>query len=216
MNRVEVLLGRYRAHFSSVSSFVSLGVSLAALAGAMAVNFWSIYLATEQASNRVDDLLLSYLPVLRVDGLFVYGTVACVLFSMAVVLAHPGRISFALRAVALFIVIRSAFSLLTHLAPPLEHYASDFGNTVTAAFFGADQFFSAHTGMPLMGALSFWRIRWIRDTFIAFSLYFAAVVLLGHIHYSIDVAAAFFITYGIYRIAVGAFPADFERFQTSL
>jgi len=42
--------------------------------------------------------------------------------------------------------------------------------------------------------------------FIAASIFFGVVVLLGHLHYSIDVLAAFFITYSIYRLAVLFFP----------
>jgi hypothetical protein len=39
-------------------------------------------------------------------------------------------------------------------------------------------------------------------------LVFGVVVLLGHLHYSIDVLSAFFISYGIYRIAEIIFHKD--------
>lgn len=208
-----VIWQRYLSHYSSPRAFASTLFSLAAFVAALYVNFWAIRQATEHASNRVTDLILSYLPVVEVDGLFVYGTFACILFSLYIVLPHPKRISFALRTLALFILIRSAFTMLTHLAPPAAAYESDFGEVITTAFYGADQFFSAHTGMPVLGALAFWSFPWIRNTFLAFSAYFVVVVLIGHIHYSIDVASAFFITYGIYQIAKWLFPRDHKDFE---
>ena len=85
-------------------------------------------------------------------------------------------------------------------------------HSITRSFFGADQFFSAHTGMPFLGALVFWHEKYIRYTFLAAAAFFAVTVLLGHIHYTIDVAAAFFITYAIYHIALWLFPKDHAMF----
>jgi hypothetical protein len=85
---------------------------------------------------------------------------------------------------------------------------------VNDLFFGADLFFSAHTGMPFLGALAFWKEKEIRYFSLFGSLFFAVVVLLGHLHYSIDVASAFFITYGIFHIAQYFFPKDWKLFSS--
>ena len=207
---------RYRDYFAESGSVTTLVSSLVVFALAEYVNFWAINQATERASNAVADIILSNIPVIEVDGMFVYGTFACVLFTLSVVLPHPRRVAFVLRGLALFIVIRSAFTLLTHLGSPEAEYVVDFGEKITAAFYGADQFFSGHTGMPFLGALAFWQRPWIRNTFLAFSMFFAVVVLIGHIHYSIDVAAALFITYGIYHIARCLFAKDYARFRADL
>ena len=45
------------------------------------------------------------------------------------------------------------------------------------------------------------------------SLFFAYIVLVGHIHYSIDVAAAPFITYGVYQFARYFFDGDYDYFK---
>ncbi|MEI8091030.1 MAG: phosphatase PAP2-related protein [bacterium] len=66
--------------------------------------------------------------------------------------------------------------------------------------FGADLFFSGHTGLPFLFALIFWNNKWMRYLFVLTAIYFGAIVLLGHLHYSIDVLSAFFITYTIRHI----------------
>ena len=204
-----VIINRYKQSWFDEHFRFSTPIALVAFAGAMFVNFWAISQATSRASNSVTDIILSNVPVFEVDGFFVYGTFLVVAASVAMLLVHPNRIPFALHAVTLFILIRSAFTLMTHLGPPEVAYMSDFGATITNSFFGADQFFSAHTGMPFLGALAFWgfdnRFKWL---YLLASLFFATIVLLGHIHYTIDVMSAFFITYGIYHLALWLFPKE--------
>ncbi len=204
-----VILRRYRESWLDRHFRFSAPVSIIAFIGALFVNFWAIHQATNNASNSVTDIILSNIPVFEVDGFFVYGTFFVVSVSIAMLLMHPHRIPFALHAVTLFILIRSAFTLMTHLGPPEVAYLSDFGATITRSFFGADQFFSAHTGMPFLGALAFWNIdKKLKWLYLLSSVFFAIIVLLGHIHYTIDVFSAFFITYGIYHIALWLFPRE--------
>ncbi len=195
---------------------VSLFISVVILAGALYVNFWAIGIATSVAGPQVQDLLLSNFPAVEVDGLFVYGTFIVVALASLIVLARPRGIPFVVHGLTLFILVRSIFTLLTHLGPPEVHYASDFGTTITHAFFGADQFFSGHTGMTFLAALAYWQVPWIRNTFMACVGYFVVIVILGHIHYSIDIASAFFITYGVFQISQWAFEKEFALFRTDL
>jgi membrane-associated phospholipid phosphatase len=64
-------------------------------------------------------------------------------------------------------------------------------------------------------ALIFWKNKILRYTFIFLSVFFGVIVLLGHIHYSIDVLAAFFITYTIWHISEKLFKKELEYFNNN-
>lgn len=202
---------RYR-HYAAQQEFrISILLSILTFVASIVVVFYAIGYATESASNSVTDIVLSNIPVYAVDGFFVYGTVFFALLGVALLAAHPKRIPFALHTIALFYFVRAAFISLTHLGPFPTSVASsfDFGTFVGRMLVGGgDLFFSGHTGLPFLMALMFWREKNIRYLFLSGSIYFGAIVLLGHLHYSIDVASAFFITYGVFHIAEWLFPKD--------
>ena len=210
------LLKKYRSLASQQQFRISLVSSVVFLLVSFVVNNFAINFASERVSNPVTDIILSNTPALPVDNLFVFGTLAAVAVSLVLCFYHPKQIPFAFNSIALFFIIRSIFTSLTHLAPFAPHLADDFSTSVNRAFFGGDLFFSGHTGLPFLGALLFWHKKYIRYFYLATSIFFAAVVLLGHIHYSIDVASAFFITFGIYHIAMWLFPRDFQLFMEQI
>ncbi len=197
---------RYRAFWSIPYARRASGISMLAFLCSLAVQYYSIVFATEHVSNSATDIILSNIPVYDIDGIYVYGLFCLVAFIVLLCLAHPKRIPFTLYSLALFIVIRSAFVTLTHLAPYPIPPSPDFGTTMQKIFFGGDLFFSGHTGAPFLMALIYWREELLRYTFIILSVFFATVVLLAHLHYSIDVFAAYFITYTIYHLALYFFP----------
>src|SRR3989338_7404509 len=204
------LLRRYR-HYGAQQEFqMSALLSVLTFAASLVVVFYAIGYATESASNSVTDIVLSNIPQYDVYGLFVYGTVFFVLLGAALLVSHPKRIPFALHTMALFYFIRAGFISLTHLGPFTATAANsfDFGAIMSSFFFGSDLFFSGHTGLAFLMALIFWKEKNIRYIFLVASVYFGTVVLLGHLHYSIDVASAFFIAYGIFHIAEWLFPKD--------
>src|SRR5579864_5127948 len=204
-------------HYASKRGFrLAVLSSCVWLVVAYAVMLLAIQFATDHASNSVTDIVLSNIPVFDVDGLFVYGTFLLVAFIFYLCVAHPKRIPFTFRSIALFWVIRAGFVTLTHIAPFAIQAPPDFGTTITSAFFGADLFFSGHTGAPFLLALIFWDEAWLRYAFLAWSVFFAVIVLMGHLHYSIDVASAYFITYTIFCICEWLFPRERELFFTDV
>ena len=187
------------------------------------INYFAGLYATTHVSNPVNDLILDHLPSLNVDGIFIYefisGPLMWVSFFVFVVILlsyRPRRIPFVLKSFSLFIVVRSFFIILTHLAPSLEQAPLDTNSFIVNTFtFTGDLFFSGHTGLPFLMALVFWDEEILRWTFMLLSFFFGAIVLLGHFHYSIDVFAAFFITFGIYHLSTRLFKKDFHLFNST-
>lgn len=193
----------------------SAPLSLAFFLGAVfVVQPFAVRFATSRASNAVEDIILSNIPIFDVGVFFVYGMFLLVAVITVLLLMHPKRLPFVLHALTLFIVIRAAFVSMTHIGPYPIAGVYDFGETITKIFFGGDLFFSGHVGAPFLMALAFWHLPRLRYLFLAWSLFFAAVVLLGHVHYTIDVFAAFFITYGIFQLALWLFPKEYTLFRS--
>jgi hypothetical protein len=152
-----------------------------------------------------------------VDGFFIYGPFILWLIVGILGLTKPQRMPFILQSIALFVLVRSGFVVLTHIGPFPDQIAIDYSSAFLHRFtFGGDLFFSAHTGTPFLMALVFWRERFWRLFFIGAAIFFGAVVLLAHLHYSIDVAAAFFITYSIYHLARYFFPTSWHWFEAGV
>lgn len=193
---------------------VILGVILLTIS--LVINHLAGVYAAKEASNAVTDILLNRLPVVNVDFIFNEGAVLLILFIGVLLLREPKRIPFALKSVAIFIVIRSIFIIMTHLGPFPERSFINPNDFIQKFTYGSDLFFSGHTGLPFLFALSFWSNKRLRYVFLLISFIAAASVLLGHLHYSIDVFAAFFITYGIFHIAQRLFAKDYKLFIRGL
>lgn len=184
------------------------GVLLLALS--LLINYLAGTYATSHASNPVNDIILDHIPALDVDGIFIDGFAMFFLLVAGLLVYWPKKIPFILKSYSLFILTRSFFIILTHLGPIPQQISLADHSTIMGLFtFTGDLFFSAHTGLPFLMALIFWDYRFWRWFFIFLSIFFGAVVLLGHLHYSIDVFSAYFITYGIFQIALRTFRRDY-------
>ena len=217
---------RYAESFSDkrfVKSFVwGFGLILISLV----INYFASLYAAERASSSVSDIILSNIPVFDVDGLFIWGPLVFWGIMIVIAFRNPKQVPFIAKNIAIFVAIRAVFITLTHIGPypdqiPMNVFGENWIQHLTdnANFFifssGSDLFFSAHTGLPFLMALIYWKNRYVRLFCIAASAFFGVVVLIGHLHYSIDVASAFFISYTIFIIATKAFPKDWQRLLTA-
>lgn len=206
---------KIRVHFKD-KDFFSLFVSgVLLLFLSLVINYIASIYATESASNSVTDIILSNTRAYDVDGIFVFGPMLMWTFVAFQCLREPKRIPFVLKSIAVFVCIRSIFVSLTHIGPFPTAISVD-SNMLKAFSIGGDLFFSGHTGLPFLMALIFWNQFRLRVFFLITSVIFGIVVLLGHLHYTIDVLSAFFITYTIFHIAKFLFKKECLLFSEGL
>ena len=212
-------VGRYKKAFTDRRFLLAAPAAILVFTTSVVVSFYAIAYATAQASNSVTDIILSNTRIFDVDGLMVGGTILLIAFLALLVLHYPLRIPFTLYTLTLFFFIRSGFTIMTHVASyPLPTGSGlEISNSVGRFFFGfgGDLFFSAHTAVPFLMALVFWPYPALRYSLLILSAFFGVVVLMGHLHYTIDVLSAFFIAYGIYHLALWLFPRERVLFLDS-
>jgi hypothetical protein len=206
---------KHLAYLKSKTYTVAIIDGLILLGLALVANFYAGRFATFSASNHVNDIVLSNIPVYDVHNIFVYGPIVMWAVLLVYCINKPHQIPFILKSIALFILIRSAFVSLTHIGPFPDRLiiGLDSANWMKLFTFGGDLFFSAHTGLPFLLCLIFWKEKVLGILFFITSVFFGVIVLMGHLHYSIDVLSAFFITYTIYNMSKFLFKNDFAMFE---
>ncbi len=210
------LAAKYNTYFRDKKFVYSVIATFIFLALGLGANIYAVSYATERASNPVTDIVLSNIPIINTNLISLYGPVLLWLFVFTLSFLEPRRFPFTFKSVALFLLIRSGFVTLTHLGVFPEQLPITTNNFISNLTTGSDLFFSGHTGLPFLLALIYWNTKFLRYLFITASIVFGTAVLLGHYHYSIDVLAAFFITYTIYHIAGLFFKNDKRIFEGSV
>ena len=169
----------------------------------LVINYYAVRHATSNAGEPIGDLILNILP--KIDTTFIHEKLASILQTLTalILVCNPKLINFTLRAVGVLVLTRAVFINLTFLGLPQ-------GSIPLQSFYtyGGDLFFSGHVALAFMIALIFWNIPKIKYLYLIISLGMGIEVLLGHYHYSIDVFAAPFITYGIFMLSKKLFRED--------
>lgn len=185
----------------------------------LSLSFWFSNLANnyanKMANNQVTDLILNNTPVFNVNLIVVYGPILLMLFLIGLLAIRPQTIPFTLKSMALLITIRAVFMSLTHVAQFYPQTLLDSGQFINLLGAGnqGGLFFSGHTGLPFLLAIIFWDNKKLRFIFLGASILFGVSLLLGHLHYSVDVLGAFFITYTIFHISKNLFAKDLIMFN---
>lgn len=207
------IISKHKSFWTKWHLFIEVIIGFLMLIISLIVTFYANKYTASRASNSVTDLLLDNLPVVNMNFIFNEGAVIFITILSAIVLYEPTRISFTVKSIALFLFIRSVFMTLTHLGAPIGMLRIDNGDYIYKMSSGNDLFFSAHTGLPFLLAIIFWNNKYLRSFFLFSTVVGAVSVILGHLHYSIDVASALFIAFGVFHIAKYIFHRDFTYFN---
>lgn len=196
---------------SLVASFIFLFGSIFVIILAIQYNDGFIY-------PSIGDSLLDYLPTYNLEFLYVWGIYILlgVIFIYSL-LFLPERIPFILKTYAILFLVRGIFILLTNYGPPYGNFYSDgvvpINHLMRKFLFKNDLFFSGHVSTSFLAFLLVRGTNKFVELFLLIGSFVMAVtVLLMHVHYSIDVFAAFFITYGVYAVSDEVFGRLNERF----
>ncbi len=210
----------YKTYFTDKTFLISFVTGFLFLVASLVMQFYANAYTIRKASVAVTDIILSNTRVYDVDGLFVYGSVLLFLVVLTICIIRINYTPFIMKSVALFTMIRACFITLTHISPFPTHVEISsvfFRHTLFSGIFTGDGlFFSGHTGLPFLLALIFWKQEKLRYLFLCFSVILAIVVLLGHLHYSIDVLSAYFITYSIFHLCQVFFKKEQKIFYETL
>jgi len=195
----------------------SLCVAFLLIALALTFQYYASAYSTRNSSRFVGDIFLDNLPVVNMNAVIIEGALLMILISVILLFLEPKYILFAMKAVAVFIAIRAFFVAATHLGiyPDQIVPGNGFLDRIYVALdLQAGYFFSAHTGLPFLMALIFWDKRFWRFLYFILSAVFGISVLLAHVHYSIDVFAAPFMTYSIFKLAQYLFSEDYKLIES--
>ncbi|MEK7673396.1 MAG: phosphatase PAP2-related protein [Patescibacteria group bacterium] len=194
-----------------ISLFVGFGLLVAAYASnvlASTYNDVGVY-------NSVGDLLLDNIRTynLRFSYTWIMYFIITMIFVYPIFF-EPEIVPFSFKTFAMLMFLRSACILMTNLGPPEGFFYADMPisfDVLPDLVFRNDLFFSGHTAYPFLAFLIYKNCSW-RWFFLLGSILEGATVLLMHIHYSIDVFAAFFFAFGIYSISSRIFSRLNVRF----
>lgn len=177
---------------------------------ALSLLFFLVAIAGDMISSKyvdkipttsVSDIILDHLPTLDLDSIFIYGlilVIGAIFFYVIIFKIREAHI--VLSQFSLLVLVRSFFLTLTHLGQPAGALVLTNVPWFYQFFnFNNDVFFSAHTAIPFLGFLLFRKDK-IGKFFLLMTFVMAFTVLALHMHYSIDVFSAVFITYGTYKM----------------
>lgn len=206
----------YKATFTRewVRSFL---VALILLSLAIVLQFYASAYSERVSSNFVHDILLDNLPVINLDLIIVEGALAAILGSIILLIAKPQYIVFTLKAAAIFVATRAVFIAATHLGIYPGQINPDtgfFDRIYTGLGLEAGFFFSGHTGLTFLMSLIFWDERFWRYLYMALAIVFGVSVLLAHVHYTIDVLAAPYMTFALFKLSQYFFAEDYRQISS--
>ncbi len=185
--------------------FLLLSVAIYASAGD--------YITDHKGYVSSQDLILDNIGPYNLSYIFIYFFIFIMaLYFLYPLIYKPDELAYVIAMFSLFVIIRSGFIIFTHLSVPVDAIHVKFPGYLQLLDFSNALFFSGHAGLPFLGFLIYKKHHKSLSYFmLVSSVILGITVLLMHVHYSIDVFSAYFITYGIYKIGNETFPTILKK-----
>jgi hypothetical protein len=196
-------LKAWRAAFSDRAFRFEVGITLAACPPVFVVAMRMLERVETRPGAVLSDPVHALFAPIDVTWLTFALIYTSLLTAMAVIARDPPRFLFGLQAYLLLTLLRCVTLWLVPLEPPagIIPLRDPFvqGMVGTTDVLLKDLFFSGHTSLPFLVFLVA-RTRGFKLVFLFLSLGIGALVILQHVHYTIDVVAAPAASYVAYRL----------------
>lgn len=175
------------------------------------------WVADQRALPVGDDWLLRHLPVVNTLPILSWGWFALHLYAAGAAAAYqPKRLPFLFFLMSVYTVIRAAFVFLSPIGAPagmvdMRLHDAIFSKILGTWTFTNEFIFSGHTSIPFLFFL-FFRTPGLKTVMMLGSLTMAVCVLLSRNHYTVDVLAAYLVSYSVYELS----DAGYRRFVKPL
>ncbi|MEK7524120.1 MAG: phosphatase PAP2-related protein [Patescibacteria group bacterium] len=209
MNRIKQFCNHWYRQWNELLKdrkfLISLFSGLTLFVVALLINYQAVLYTERVPVLSVGDLILDNIRTYDLLFMYTYGIFLVVaIIIIYPIFFRPDLLPFTAKTASAFIIIRAFFISLTHIGAPenffrLPQLADQPG--YLKLFYLNDLFFSGHTGFPFLASLLFWENKYLRYFFLFMSVAQGITVLAMHVHYSIDVFSAYFITYTIYVVS---------------
>lgn len=164
------------------------------------------WVADQRSLPTGSDWLLRRLPLVNTLPVLSWGFFALHLFAGGAAIAYyPRRMPFLLFLLAVYMIVRTAFVFLSPIGPPAGMFDMRKLDFVFSKIMGTWTFnnefvFSGHTGIPFLFFMFFDTPK-LKAVMLLGSLVMGACVLLSRNHYTVDVLAAYLVSYSIYKLS---------------
>ena len=152
------------------------------------------------------DWLLRHIPVVNVSPMLSWGWFVLHLYAAWVAIAYyPRRMPFLMFTLGIYILVRTVFIFLSPIGPPagmvdLSKLDMVFSRIMGTYTFNNEFIFSGHMSIPFIFFL-FFDTPFRKTVMLTGSLIMGVCVLLSHNHYTVDVLAAYPVSYSIYVLS---------------
>lgn len=195
----------WRSEWQSNTFRYKLILSLVVLVGTLLLSVKYLSFIESRSGVPINDLLLKYLPSYDLSGYIFF-----IIYSALVLgISHISQVPFRLipafyvytvvlifRMASIYFIPLEAPENIILLRDPFVEFFTGTGTVITK-----DLFFSGHTATICI-LYFFAKNKWLKTFFLVSGIALGTMLLIQHVHYTIDVIAAPFISYAGYRLVL--------------